>query len=205
MTKQLFYLLFRDTFKEAFTKERIEYAFEKPRVWPYNPSLVIDILQKLSIQESTTPTKLQTPMTSRAVHRIHRQYKLDHSTTKLELILCGHERLAAQYSIDNYIINGLREAFQIEKKKRKAKAIFWKAELEARKAEIQAHKANAAASRARKLASKAVNASIKANQGKRKLVESNIEVGSTPVAKRVASTTTSGRAIITPARFVQIL
>src|SRR5450432_4142255 len=109
MTKQLFYLLFREAFKEAFTKERIEHAFEKPRVWPYNLSLVIDILQKPSIQELTTPIKLQTLITSRAVRRMHRQYKLDYSTTKLELILHGHERLAVQHSIDNYIINRLRE------------------------------------------------------------------------------------------------
>jgi hypothetical protein len=56
-------------------------------------------------------------MTSRAIRRIHRQYKRDNSEGKLKLILHGHERLAAQHTIDEHIINGLQEAFKIEKKK----------------------------------------------------------------------------------------
>jgi hypothetical protein len=57
-------------------------------------------------------------MTSRAIRRIHREYKASHSESKLKLILRGHEKLAAQHSIDTHIINGLQEAFKIEKKKR---------------------------------------------------------------------------------------
>ena len=77
--------------------------------------------------------------------------------------------------------------------------------MEAHKAAIQACKANAAAEKARKEATKAYNKAIEANKGKRKLAESNIDVGSTPVAKRVVATTTTGRAVFTPARFVQSL
>jgi hypothetical protein len=51
MTKRLFYLLFRDAFKEAFTKQQIERAFEKAGIWPYNPSIVVDILKKPSDKE----------------------------------------------------------------------------------------------------------------------------------------------------------
>jgi hypothetical protein len=118
MTKRLFYPLFRDAFKAAFTTDRIKHAFEKPGIWPFNPAIVIDIIKKPIVIEPNIALGPRTPLTSRAVRRIHRQYKLDHSESKLELILRGHERLAAQHSIDNHIINGLREAFQIEKKKR---------------------------------------------------------------------------------------
>jgi hypothetical protein len=51
------------------------------------------------------------------VRRIHRQYKINGSESKLDLILRSHERLAAQRSIDNHIINGLQGAFKLEKKK----------------------------------------------------------------------------------------
>src|SRR5450432_1396398 len=118
MTKRLFYPLFREAFKEAFSKEHIERSFEKAGIWPFNPSIVIDILAKPSLEEPETLLEVQTPMASRAIRRIHRQYQLNHSASKLKLILHGHEKLAAQHSIDEHIINGLQEAFQIEKKKR---------------------------------------------------------------------------------------
>jgi len=287
ITKRLFYLLFRDAFKAAFTIERIKHTFEKPRIWLFNPAIVIDIIKKPIIIEPNIALGPRTLLTSRAVRRIHRQYKLDHSESKLELILRGHERLATQHSINNYIINRLREAFQIEKKKRqksrrlnliskeddrgpqffspsqvqatrkrlaekddeeaaerqlmteekarkalekeqkeiekkertrkRQEARIEKARLDAdrkmkaaeKKVEIEARKALIVASKASKLASKldsrASKASTKSNKGKRKLVESTIEVGSTPVAKRVAFETSRGRAVITPARFVQNL
>jgi hypothetical protein len=96
----------------------------------------------------------------------------------------------------------LRKEAQIEKayvaEIRKEKAI-------AKKADIEACKAKAATNKASKLASRALKASTRPNKGKRKLVESNIEVGSPSVAKRVALATSRGRAIITPARFIQTL
>jgi hypothetical protein len=57
-------------------------------------------------------------MTSRAIRCIYWQYQRDHSKSKLKLILRSHEKLAVQHLIDEHIINGLQEAFKIEKKKR---------------------------------------------------------------------------------------
>jgi hypothetical protein len=57
-------------------------------------------------------------MTSRTIRWIHREYKANHSESKLKLILHSYEKLAAQHSINEHIINGLQEAFKIEKKKR---------------------------------------------------------------------------------------
>jgi hypothetical protein len=118
MTKQLFYLLFREAFREAFSKEYIEHSFEKVGIWPFNPSIVIDILAKLSLEELETLLELRTPITSHVIRCIHRQYQRDHSESKLKLILRGYEKLAVQHLIDEHIINGLQEAFKIEKKKR---------------------------------------------------------------------------------------
>jgi DDE superfamily endonuclease len=50
LTKRLFYSLFREAFKYAFTIERIQHAFKKPGIWPYNPTIVIDVLKKPSLQ-----------------------------------------------------------------------------------------------------------------------------------------------------------
>ena len=95
-----------------------------------------------------------------------------------------------------------REEAKIEKDRRAAerqeKATLQKAEKEAQKAKAIANKASI-------LASKALKSSTKPNKGKRKLGESNIEVVNIPVAKRVASRTTKGRAVIMPVRFIQKL
>jgi hypothetical protein len=284
MSKRLFYPLFRDAFEEAFEKSRIEHAFEKAGIWPFNPSAVIDILKKPSPEESSQLEKPKTPMTSRAIRRIHREYKANHSVSKLKLILHGHEKLAAQHSIDEHIINGLQEAFKIEKKKRargkrlnligqeddngpqffspsaiqaarrfqedkeneealqkqvkadeKARKALEKEQDERdkkeralerarkraeaksekerkaterkeaaliRKAEKEACKADALATKSTKLASKAIKTSRKASLGKRRLVESTIEVGSSPVAKRARFETSRGRAVITPTKLL---
>jgi DDE superfamily endonuclease len=107
MSKRLFYPLFRDAFEEAFEKSRIERAFEKAGIWPFNPSAIINILEKPSLEELGQSEKPKTPMTSRAIRRIHREYKANHSVSKLKLILHGHEKLAAQHSINEHIIDGL--------------------------------------------------------------------------------------------------
>jgi hypothetical protein len=117
LTKRLFYSLFREAFKEAFTSDRIEHAFEKAGIWPFNPAVVLNKLQRLSIPASITSLKLQTPISYRVVRRIHREYKINRSPSKLALILRGHERLAAQHSINTYVITSLHKAFKIEKKK----------------------------------------------------------------------------------------
>jgi hypothetical protein len=56
--------------------------------------------------------------------------------------------------------------------------------------------------KASQIASRPIKASTKADKGKQKLVESSTEAVSTPVAKKVVSRTTTGRAVVTPARFI---
>jgi hypothetical protein len=71
MTKRLFYMLFREAWKIAFIEEHINNAFQKTGIWPYNPEIVISPLRKLVIN-ITSLNAVQTPLTCRAVRRIHR-------------------------------------------------------------------------------------------------------------------------------------
>jgi hypothetical protein len=70
-----------------------------------------------------------------------------------------------------------------------------------RQAILEARKARTIADKARKLASKASKGSRKAILGKRKLADSNIDLVDSPAQKRPLARSTSGRAIVTPARF----
>src|SRR5450432_45372 len=70
-----------------------------------------------------------------------------------------------------------------------------------RQAILEARKARTIADKASKLASKASKGSRKAILGKRKLVDSNIDLVDSPAQKRPLARSTSGRAIVTPARF----
>jgi len=120
MTKRLFYPLFRESYKEAFTIQHIEHAFEKAGIWPLNPEKVIGPLRRL-IPKIASPRldQARTPLTCRVTRRTHRDYKLNPTSKKLALIFRGHEKLAAQDSIHRHMIKGLQQSLQIEKTKRK--------------------------------------------------------------------------------------
>jgi len=81
------------------------------------------------------------------------------------------------------------------------KAAKRKAESEEKRALLLAWKTNSALNKAKKEASKALNKASKVQKGKRKLVESNLEEGSAPVAKRAIATNRHGRPVLMPARY----
>jgi hypothetical protein len=83
-----------------------------------NSEKVIGLLRKLAINTTPSIDIASTPLSCRIVRRIHRQYKLEPTEERLELILRGHEQLATQVSIDNHIITSLQRSIKIEKKKR---------------------------------------------------------------------------------------
>src|SRR5450432_394276 len=120
MTKRLFYPLFRDAWKEAFTLERIEHAFDKTGIWLYDSEKVLGLLRKPTTNStSSSPNQPRTPLSCHAIRRTHRQYRLDPTKEKLEVIFRSHERLAAQDSINKHVISSLQRSIQIEQKKRK--------------------------------------------------------------------------------------
>src|SRR5450432_3228275 len=290
MTKRFFYPLFRDSWKEAFTADRIQHAFEKAGIWPLNPERTIGPLRRPTLEiASPRPNLARTPLMCRITRRAHREYKKAPSQKGLELIFCGHEQLAAKDSINQHIIKGLQQSLQLEKRKRQRgkrlnligeedhgpqfftpervraaieyqaerereeetekqtridnrarkalekedkeirkqlareerlrkreeaqseklrkarerteKATKRKAESDKKRALIQARKAELALNKARLEASKALNKARETQKSKRKLVESNLDRGSVPVAKRAIATNSRGRPVIIPARY----
>src|SRR5450432_2572158 len=120
MTKRLFYLLFRDSWKEAFTADRIQYAFEKASIWPLDPERTISPLRHPALElASPKPILARTPLTSRTTRRVHKEYKRAPTQKGLTLIYRSHEELATKDSINQQIIKGLQESLKLEKKKRK--------------------------------------------------------------------------------------
>src|SRR5450432_1123423 len=119
MTKRLFYLLFHDSWKEAFTAERICHAFKKAGIWPLDPEHTIGPLRRPVLElASPKPILARTPLTSRTTRRVHKEYQKAPTRKGLALIFRSHEELAAKDSINQYIIKGLQQSLKLEKKKR---------------------------------------------------------------------------------------
>jgi hypothetical protein len=95
------------------------------------------VIPTTPVQASTKPVPLKTPIIYRAICRAHRAYKLEPSQEKLAKLINTNIQLAAQQSINEYMISGLEYVLALEKKKRRrgkklnligkqdSKAQFW--------------------------------------------------------------------------------
>ena len=65
-------------------------GFEKARIWPFKPPVVLNLIQRLpkdSSNNENKPEKLPpTPMTSKSIRRIQKLYKADPCKENLDLI-----------------------------------------------------------------------------------------------------------------------
>ena len=117
MSKRAFLSVFQLTWQRAFTLENIASGFKKTGIFPYNPQIILDkSIKKESIQVFDLPKTL---VTFRIIRRIYRAYKFKFVEFLLSKILRVNERLAAEHSIDQYLIRGLTEALKHEKKRRR--------------------------------------------------------------------------------------
>jgi hypothetical protein len=117
MNKRMFWSVFWPSWNQAFTESNIASAWEKSGIWPYNPDLV---LSKITIPKAEKPAEpINTPMTCRAVRRIQRAYNQAPASPILEKVFRANDRLAAQHSVDQHVIHGLRQALAIEKRRQK--------------------------------------------------------------------------------------
>jgi hypothetical protein len=127
MTKRMFYGVFNKAWNAVLTPERYRAAFEGTGIWPYKPER---IMKTINSQRPKTPSKasqgsskplqpLKTPMTSKAIRKLQRQYKSNPSPAKLDLIFRSQLRLAAEHSIGEHTRTGLLESLKNEKKRRK--------------------------------------------------------------------------------------
>jgi hypothetical protein len=72
MLKRLFYSMFREVWRSAFTKTNILKAFAKTGIWPQDPRKVLDTIRKPGLPLVSTPVKsgpelVQTPKTAKAI------------------------------------------------------------------------------------------------------------------------------------------
>ena len=120
ITKRTFWSVSLPAWRQAFTTNNIASSFAKTGLWPYNPSIVLDVITKKpssSLMESSQTPK--TPLTCHAVRRIHRMYKLRPQTPPMSKILHANERLAAEHAINQNVIKGLLEVLKYGKKRRR--------------------------------------------------------------------------------------
>ena len=114
MSKCLFWRLFKPAWETAFSEKNILSSFEKTGIFPYNPDLVLDVIQ-IPPQSPKSQDEPKTPLTSRSIRRAQKVYKLDPSKKNLDLLFKSQVKLAAQYEIALHERTGLVDALQIEK------------------------------------------------------------------------------------------
>ncbi len=120
MSKREFWPMFRASWETAFTVKNIQSGFAKTGIWPQNPRVVLDKIERPKPQAPLPAlTNIEhTPMTCRSVRRMHKAFKKDPTSRRLSFIMHANIRLAAQTSIANHTISGLIRALKVEKRKR---------------------------------------------------------------------------------------
>jgi hypothetical protein len=117
MTKRMFWPMFKTAWEQAFTAKNITSAYQKTGIFPFNPALLLDKIQRLVAQPIDNSIE-STPLSCRAIRRVQKAYRKSLTKKRLSVIFRSNERLAAQHSIDQHAISGLVRALKYEKKKR---------------------------------------------------------------------------------------
>jgi len=127
-SKCLFWKIFWPTWSKTLgsNKELIRESFKKTNIWPIDRFQVLPLIniKKSVFQLSTTKEIIllilpKTPVTSKSIRKIQRDYQLNPSPRKFTLLFKAQQRLVAQHEIDQHIQRGLFETIQDEKKRRK--------------------------------------------------------------------------------------
>ncbi|SLM34678.1 hypothetical protein LPUS_03585 [Lasallia pustulata] len=120
MLKRAFWNVFWPAWKLAFTPKNIASGYAETGIFPYNPSLVLDVIIKPQPTEpyvaSGSPKK---PMIGCAVCRLQKAYKKAPSEPLVAKLFRANEHLAAENSIGTHMILGLTAALREEKRRRK--------------------------------------------------------------------------------------
>ena len=121
MTKRMFQPMFKRAQEASFIPKNIESAWRKTRIWPFQPSVILNTIKRRPCTFTNTKTDrddLKTPTTTKAVRKFQKAYWDDPSKAKLKKLFRANETLAARTSIAEHRARNLQEALQIEKKKR---------------------------------------------------------------------------------------
>jgi hypothetical protein len=123
MSKRFFFKMFKTAWDISFTEENIQSAFRKPGIWPVDGTEMIKKVSKPEVvfdSISNAPSKSpKTPLHSRALRQAYISMNRSPSTRKLNYIFKSARVLAAQVSILQKENEGLVEALDLEKDKRR--------------------------------------------------------------------------------------
>ena len=117
MSKRAFWSVFWPTWIRVFSEENIASGFRKTSIFPLNPNIVLDKINKK--QSINAPVIPKTPKTCRFVYQVQHTYKFKPKDIFLSKLLRANEYLAAERSISQHVIKGLLKALKQEKKRRK--------------------------------------------------------------------------------------
>ena len=119
MSKRSFWSIFWPAWQQVFCLTNITSSFAKTGIWPYNPEPILSMITRpIPEAQYHSPRALKTPMTSHAVRRIQHQFRIAPNSPLLAKVFRANERLTAQHDIDQHQLQGLKDAFEAEKKKR---------------------------------------------------------------------------------------
>jgi hypothetical protein len=103
LSKRNFWLCFKAAWEKSFTAKNIESGFRRCGYWPFNPQLVLDIINPRPETPQEEPTivgrPLKTPKTSKSIRQFQREYLAYPSLRKLSKLFRANETLAAESSI----------------------------------------------------------------------------------------------------------
>ena len=102
------------------TETNILSVFAKTGIWPYNPHIVLSVVIPLR-QETPpeiSPDTIATPYTAKCMRQFSRKYMKNPTKEAIRKLIKANETNSARVSIAEHRAEGLKEALQIEKKKR---------------------------------------------------------------------------------------
>ena len=105
MSQCVFWSVLWSAWIRAFSEENVTSRFRKTGVFAFNPSLVFNKISKKQLTEVFII--LKTPLTYRVSRRMYYIYKFKPKDTFVLKLLCVKEHLAAERSINQYIIKRL--------------------------------------------------------------------------------------------------
>ena len=121
MTKRMFWPIFKRAWDQSLTEANILSAFAKTGIWPYNPHIVLSVVVPLRPETlpEVPPDTIATPYTVKCMRQFSKTCTKNPTKEAIRKLIKANEANSARASIAEHRAEGLKEALQIEKKKRR--------------------------------------------------------------------------------------
>jgi hypothetical protein len=120
MTKRIFWDAFKPAWDRSISESNILSAWSKTGIWPYKPQVILD---SIAPPRPETPPEvplnaISTPYTTKRMRQFTKTYAKNLTKDTFRKLTKANETNTAKASITEHRAEGLKEALQIEKKKR---------------------------------------------------------------------------------------